>query len=309
MIMAHHILQKKDSKAVPKIYETRFINKKKAIRDILLTIDLIPLTKKNIMTLLDITERKQIENKLKNAYNRLDFYKDLLAHDMGNILNNIKSSVQLCEIWQDTQEKEKLTREILEIINQQVERGISLIINIRKLSELYEDKFITKPVNVVKILKKAIDFTIKRFNEMDVSIKLSPFEQNIFVNGGDLLIDAFENILINGIIHNDNEKIKIDIDISKLQKKKKKFIKIEFRDNGRGIIDIRKKIIFKRVYKRERSTAGSGIGLSLVKRIIDGYKGQIWVENRVKGDFSKGSNFIILLSESNHKKAKNNETS
>ena len=38
-----------------------------------------------------------------------------------------------------------------------------------------------------------------------------------------------------------------------------------------------------------------GIGLSLVKRIIDDYRGKIWVENRVREDFSLGSNFIIQL--------------
>jgi signal transduction histidine kinase len=40
-----------------------------------------------------------------------------------------------------------------------------------------------------------------------------------------------------------------------------------------------------------------GLGLSLVKKIIDSYKGQIWVEDKIKGDFTKGSNFIILIPE------------
>lgn len=38
-----------------------------------------------------------------------------------------------------------------------------------------------------------------------------------------------------------------------------------------------------------------GLGLSLVKLIIEKYNGQIWVENKIKGDITKGSNFIILL--------------
>jgi len=33
------------------------------------------------------------------------------------------------------------------------------------------------------------------------------------------------------------------------------------------------------------------------KKIIDAYKGQIWVEDRVKGDHRKGSNFIVLIPE------------
>ena len=42
-----------------------------------------------------------------------------------------------------------------------------------------------------------------------------------------------------------------------------------------------------------------GIGLSLVKTIIDSYEGKIWVEDKVKGDYTKGSNFILLIPETN----------
>ena len=38
-----------------------------------------------------------------------------------------------------------------------------------------------------------------------------------------------------------------------------------------------------------------GIGLTLVKRIINSYHGHIWVENAVPDDYTKGSNFVVLL--------------
>ena len=40
-----------------------------------------------------------------------------------------------------------------------------------------------------------------------------------------------------------------------------------------------------------------GLGLSLVKKIIDSYHGKIRVEDRIKGDYKQGSNFILLLPE------------
>ncbi len=74
-------------------------------------------------------------------------------------------------------------------------------------------------------------------------------------------------------------------------------IKAEFIDNGIGIEDSRKKLIFLRGYNKDVTTTGMGFGLSLVKKIMDSYHGKIWVEDRVLGDFSKGSKFIILTLE------------
>jgi signal transduction histidine kinase len=40
-----------------------------------------------------------------------------------------------------------------------------------------------------------------------------------------------------------------------------------------------------------------GIGLTLVKKIIGSYGGEIWIEDRIKGDYTQGSNFIVLIPE------------
>jgi signal transduction histidine kinase len=56
-------------------------------------------------------------------------------------------------------------------------------------------------------------------------------------------------------------------------------------------------IIFERGYKIKGGTGGMGIGLSLVKKIIYDYYGRIWVEDRIEGDHTKGSNFVVMLME------------
>ena len=62
-----------------------------------------------------------------------------------------------------------------------------------------------------------------------------------------------------------------------------------------GVSDDRKEKIFQRGFMEDKSVRGMGLGLSLVKKIIDSYNGQIWVEDKVQGDHSKGSNYIILI--------------
>lgn len=44
-----------------------------------------------------------------------------------------------------------------------------------------------------------------------------------------------------------------------------------------------------------------GIGLSLVKKIIKDYNGKIWIDDKVKNDYTKGSNFILMIPEANNK--------
>lgn len=97
--------------------------------------------------------------------------------------------------------------------------------------------------------------------------------------------------------HNSNVNVAIEIKISKDEIESKKFLKMEFIDNGDGIEDLRKEHIFQRGSKEKSSNGGMGLGLSLVKKTIDRYNGKIWVEDRIKGDNTKGSNFIILIPE------------
>ena len=42
-----------------------------------------------------------------------------------------------------------------------------------------------------------------------------------------------------------------------------------------------------------------GIGLSLVKKILENFEGKIWVEDKIKGDYDEGSKFVVLLPEVN----------
>lgn len=251
---------------------------------------------------IDITKRKKAEQELleseeryKKAYDKADFYKDLLAHDVSNILNNINASVQLMRIWKDDHDLSAKERDMLEIIKQQLKRGASLVSNVRKLSEIEEGEIRVKILNVLEVLNNSIEDVKSRFHESDIEISFTSPQETIIAKGGELLIDAFENLLINGVTHNDNEIKKLWITITEINQEGNNYVKVEFKDNGIGIADERKDAIFERNYNKDRSTGGMGIGLSLVKNIINNYGGRVWVENRIQEDFSQGSNFIVLL--------------
>ncbi|HUN54674.1 MAG TPA: PAS domain S-box protein [Smithella sp.] len=70
-MLAQHRQRRQDAKSALKKYEFRFMDKNGAVKDIVLSIDMIPGTKKSIASLLDITERKQSEEKLQRTLESL----------------------------------------------------------------------------------------------------------------------------------------------------------------------------------------------------------------------------------------------
>jgi hypothetical protein len=74
-------------------------------------------------------------------------------------------------------------------------------------------------------------------------------------------------------------------------------IRFEFCDKGPGVPDALKESIFKRSGSPDAQTVGRGLGLTLVDAIVRGLGGKAWVENRVKGDQSQGSRFVVNMPE------------
>ena len=252
----------------------------------------------------NITERKNAEEKHKlseakyrEAYDRAELYKDLFYHDINNILSNIKLSIDLSERYLDKSEKKVEIKKLYELIRDQFGRGSRLINNVSKLSNLESLESSLKPVNVNKVLKDAINYVQNSLQTMDIIIKIELTEKKLFTIANDFLIDIFENILLNAVNYNENPKKEILIKISKKSSNSEKCIKFEFIDNGIGISNKRKEIIFKEGFNQEKGSKGMGFGLTLVKKIIESYKGKIWVEDRVEGDYAQGSNFIFLIPE------------
>jgi signal transduction histidine kinase len=234
------------------------------------------------------------EKNYREAFSRAEFYKNLLSHDMSNILQSILLLVESSGLNLEQKDKLKLK---LDDIKEQIKRGSKLISNVRKLSVLEREKPSLQSFNICNLLKKAMNHIQIGLISKKINFQFKRSGEKFIVQANDLLLDVFENILQNAVNYNENYVVEIEIQISREQRGKIPYIKIEFIDNGVGIQDNYKKAVFERGYKEAIDVSGKGLGLSLVKNIIDSYNGRIWIEDRVQGDFSKGSNFVIMLPE------------
>jgi PAS domain S-box-containing protein len=260
---------------------------------------------KAIIISRDVTERKlneqktqESERKFRQLYNQLSFYKDLFAHDISNVLHVIRSSTELLSL-QLSEQKSKEIEELINIINKQIKRGTKLMSSAFTLSELEESEISIRTLKLCDVLSDSIEYFKKTHEEKNIKIEVECNKANkeILVKASYLLQDIFDNILINAIIYNTSPQVEILISLSSKRIEDVNYLKIEFKDNGIGISDEKKQLVFERGNRELKGSKGMGLGLSIVKKILDSYQGKIWVEDRVKGDYTKGTNFILLLRE------------
>ncbi len=241
------------------------------------------------------TRIRVLEARTQDLLDKSLLYGNLLMHDIKNIFQNIKSAVELLLLY--LQQNKDLTEkmEFLSIIKDQVDRGASLIKDINFLMRFEQEKEILKFLEIMEILKEIITHIKRIYPNQIIEITMEAPQDQIFVKANELIREVFENLLENAIKYNDSDIKKIFVKISIIQKDHEKFVKMQFQDNGRGILSENKKIIFQDISERIQDKSGKGMGLSIVKKLIESYGGSITVKDRVPGDPSQGSNFILEL--------------
>ncbi|MEN6292578.1 MAG: ATP-binding protein, partial [Methanobacterium sp.] len=244
----------------------------------------------------DITERKKSEDELKAMVKKLERSNDELqrfayvaSHDLQEPLRTISSFTQLLE----RRYKEQLDHDADEFMGYVVEasqRMQRMILDLLEYSRVSTKSEEFKLVNSEIILNKVIDGLKNLIEETNGKITHDPLPA--VIADENQLYRVFQNIISNAIkFRKENEAPEIHISAS-IDKNKNEYI-FSFSDNGIVIepqyFD-RIFTIFQRLHTVEEYT-GSGIGLSISKKIIECHGGQMWVES----EFGKGSIFYFTL--------------
>lgn len=243
----------------------------------------------------DITKRMEAQQKLKSALDRETFYKNLFTHDINNILNNIRTSISLFTLYQNDPNAEQELDDIIKVLKDQAKRGTHLVSNVVELSNLEEKSISLQAIDARAVLDDSVKIVKDDFQIKTIDIQILSNKTKFLVLANELLLNVFENILNNAVKYCDNPIVEIDIQISEKLEAGVNYAKFEFIDNGIGIHDSMKELIFQEGYMKNKGVKGLGFGLSLVKKIIESYNGQIWIEDKINGDHKKGSNFVILI--------------
>jgi signal transduction histidine kinase len=249
--------------------------------------------KLNQSLLKENKERKAAEIKLRDAKAQAELYIDLMCHDINN-MNQVSLGYLELAIDKITTEG-MLGSENLIFLKKPFEslKNIAkLIENVRKLQKEQTGQLTLKPVDVGEALAD-VKSQYSNVPDRDITINYH-LKKKCFVLANELLFDLYSNIVGNAIKHSSGPLV-IDIGLSTILEDDQKYCIVTIEDNGPGISDELKKQLSDRLCLINVRYTGKGFGLCLIKTLIDDFKGKFKIEDRVPGDYSKGTKFAVLL--------------
>ena len=223
-----------------------------------------------------------------------------ISHELKTPLNVIFATAQLFNMYCNNgslDEKKNSIIKYIDSIKQNSYRLSKIINNIVDLSKIEAGffKFNLSNNNIVEVVEEIVMSLINFTESKGINIIFdTDIEEKIIACDPEKIERIVLNLVSNAIkFSNEGGKIFVNI------KDKNEFVEISVRDNGIGIEDSNLGMIFERFKQVDKSLSrnaeGTGIGLSLVKAIVELHGGSISVESEV----GKGSKFTVTLPSKN----------
>jgi signal transduction histidine kinase len=216
-----------------------------------------------------------------------------MGHDISNMHHIAMGQLEIAqETMAETGRLEGDEKELIDTPLRILERSARLIDNVIKLQKLRKGEFEEETIDLCNMLSGIV----KEY-EPEVPVSSIGFvgKGPSCVRANELLYDVFRNLVGNAIKHSYRPGIDIDIRLETVSEDGKKYYKVMVEDNGPGIPDDMKDKVFNRLQRGDTTARGLGLGLYLVKSFVDSFHGKVRVEDRVTGDYTKGSRFVVLL--------------
>ncbi len=244
-----------------------------------------------VLTLTDITDRKRVESALELADRRKNEFLAILAHELRNPLAPISNGIRLLASGKargDVQE------EALGLMARQVHNMVRLVDDLMDVSRITRGKIELRRerLKLADILRVAEETSQPIITQFDHTLTAAPVDDDLWVEGDfTRLSQVFSNLLNNAAKYSDRSRtIAIDAEVHDGA------VDIHVSDQGIGI----RPEMIDRIFDMfaqvddslERSHGGLGVGLTLVRNLVEMHGGAVSVASEGLG---KGSRFTIRL--------------
>ncbi len=219
---------------------------------------------------------------------------------MGNVSHELKTPLFTVQGYIETlldgaMDDENVAKKYLNRANKGVERLIYIIKDLDMITKLEvgDLRLNIEVFNIVEVIEDVFELLEMKATKKKITLTFDTgYDNSVMVKGDkERLQQVLTNLVVNSIKYG-REKGTTEISIEKLIKNK---VIVRVTDNGEGIEQENMTRVFERFYRVDKSGSrkegGSGLGLSIVKHIIEAHDEKIYVES----EFNIGSEFSFTL--------------
>lgn len=242
-------------------------------------------------TSTDIDDQKQAEAKLREADRRKDEFLATLAHELRNPLAPIRNAVQLLNLSPAADSLIEMARDT---IGRQIEQLVRLVDDLLDVSRITSDKLQLRkaPTALADIMRIALETSQPLIDASDHELAVELPSETLTIDGDQArLAQVFSNLLNNAAKYSPPGS-----HIRLVAQRHGSEIEVRVRDDGLGIAPDVLPHVFNMFTQAERSLGrsqgGMGIGLTLVKRLVEMHGGTVEAHSAGQG---QGSEFRVRL--------------
>lgn len=226
-------------------------------------------------------QREKLLNELAHQNQELSDYAHMVSHDLKSPLR----SIYTLTTWLKEDYKDRIDEEgnkSINLIRNNVEKMDTLIKGILEYSTIGKNRIEIYEMDTNKLMSDIL-------NIIHIPDHITIIKNTLPKIQGDKyrLQQVFQNLIGNAIAYNNKEKGIVEIGV----KDKDRYWEFYVKDNGKGIEEKYFKKIFKTFEKLQNNIESTGIGLSIVKKIVNLYEGKIWLTSEI----DKGTTFYFTL--------------
>lgn len=233
-----------------------------------------------------------LEQKVKERTKKLEEVNNQKTTFFINLAHETKTPLTLIKNYLERYILKYGLNEELKIVKYNIDKLLHDMVNFLDTEKLIRNQ-VFYDHNQITDLSNLLQKKIILFNEIAIKKKISlisEIDDNIFVKADPFALDRVVNNLLDNSIKYSNSKDEIRVGLKSVDNK----IQFIVKDTGIGIFDDQKSYIFEPFFQlshHKRNIQGIGMGLFIVKKIINSLNGDI----SFNSDINKGTSFIITL--------------
>ena len=271
--------RKVGSNIVPANYEARFIDREGIVRDVILSISNIPGTKKSVCSLLDITERKRLEEQMYHA-EKLASIGTLAAGVAHEINNPLAIILGFSDLLSEKVPSDSEFHEILMTIQKHGTNAKRIVENL--LSFVRYKEHGEEDVDINKIVEEVMTIKGHAMSISNILLKKNMSESLPIIRGN---AGELQQVIFN-IVNNAISAMKgggdLVVETRDVSTQGAQNIEIVISDTGSGIKPEHRLRIYDPLFTTKKVGEGTGLGLTVSYAIIKKYGGEITFETRTK---------------------------